>query len=419
MPVTNNIILDIPMDEVANSPIAYDFGPQGTHAKVRNSTFVPGHDGKALRTGLTGIAKTRNTLIELEQDFTVSVFVRNRQFPGYAAPLGVTFEFEMNAISFIDYQYDVPDLDTWVHWVFVKTPTGAKIYKNAVQVATVPFGATDLTAWAIKQLIPEVDNGFTYTLPMTFSTAVATGFTTADIDSVLIYDRALTDEEIRQIDVPEANVMYWIDDHKFLDFKVFVEESHGLIDSLRIKDPVKVDWAGEHGVSVDLERPRFMPREITLDCFFESDGFMDFTMQMNEFLAYFKGKGTHRLKVEIDNRRPLVYEVYMEEASNIDKKWRAGKFYGKFSLKLIEYLPVKRVLRFVKNNTQNTLQINIDSKTPFNIYWGDGTVTENVLGQQLLSHTYQEEKIYQIICAGVLEDINAFSHTGILLWSSL
>ena len=109
----------------------------------------------------------------------------------------------------------------------------------------------------------------------------------------------------------------------------------------------------------------------------------------------------------------------MEEASNIDKKWRAGKFYGKFSLKLIEYLPVKRVLRFVKNNTQNTLQINIDSKTPFNIYWGDGTVTENVLGQQLLSHTYQEEKIYQIICAGVLEDINAFSHTGILLWSSL
>ncbi len=418
MPIQDPIF-DMPMDEVYNSPIAYDFSSQQSHAKVSGHVFIPGYIGNAMHIGDNGIAKTRNTTINLTQDFTVSVWIKNNTEVGYAAPQGIKFQFEINEASVSEFLHNTADIGTWVHWAFVKTSAGAKIYKNGVAIGTTPFGAGDLSAWAIRQILPTATGGFDYTLNMTFSEIIpAAGL--ADMDEVQIFDYALSDTEINQIVHPADEILlYWIDEQKFTDFGVYVEDSKGLIDALETKEVQTVDWAGEHGVVPDLERPRFMPREITLDCFFKSDGYMDFTLQMNEFLSKFKTKGTHRLRVDIDRRRPLVYEVYMESANEIKKKWRNSEFFGKFTLKLKEYLPVKRVLRFTKTNAQNTVTINIDCKTPFNIYWGDGTVTENVIGQQIVSHIYQENKVYRIICAGVLEDINAFTHNAILLWSNL
>lgn len=76
------------MDEPANAKVAYDFGPQQTYAKVRGHTFIPGNIGKAMRSTGSGIAKTRNTHIDLTEDFTVCFWLRNRVELGYVTPLG-------------------------------------------------------------------------------------------------------------------------------------------------------------------------------------------------------------------------------------------------------------------------------------------------------------------------------------------
>ena len=412
-------IFDMPMDETYNSPIAYDFSPNQSHAKVQGCHFAAGQQGNAMYNNGFGTAKTRNTPLILTNDFTVCLWAKNSTLQGYATPTGVKFQFEINGASVLEFDHAQANLETWVFWAIVKNASGAKIYKNGAEIGSVSFGATDLTAWAVKQIVPSSGSGFDYTLDLTFG-ASSTPFASAGLDEVLIFDSALTPSQINEVLQPiDSQILYWIDDNKFVDFGVYVSDSSGLVGALQTKEFVTVNWAGEHGIIADLERPRFMPREITLECFFEANGFMDFTLRMTEFLNYFKSKGTHRLKVEIDHRKPLVYEVYMTENTEIKKKWKAEKFIGTFNLKLIEYLPIKRVLRFSKTNLQTTVQINIDCETPFNFYWGDGTVTENIIGQQTISHTYVENKIYQIICAGVLDDLNAFTHNGILLWSNL
>lgn len=416
----NSLIFDMPMDELPNSPIAYDFGPQQTHAKVSGNTFVPGQFGRAMRSNGSGIAKTRNTQIPISADFSVTFWARNRTIQGVAAPQGIEFQFEIAEASVVSFQHNNPDVDNWVFWAVVKTNAGAKFYKNGTEIGTLAFSGSSLSGWAFRQILPDADDAsFDYDFDIEFGN-ILPGGGIADLDEVMIFDKALTLEEINQLmDPSDSQILYWIDDNKFLDFGVYVEQSKGLIDALKTKEITKVDWAGGHGVIADLERPRFMPREITLECFFKSNGYNDFVYRQNEFLSYFKTKGTHRLKVEIDRRRPLVYEVYMEDATDIVKKWRNGEFIGKFNLKLVEYLPVKRVLRFTRHLENSTLKINLNTLTPFNVYWGDGTVTENVLGQHLLQHSYQDAKAYQIIIAGVLEDITTFTHNGILLWNSL
>lgn len=412
-----DIIFDMPMDEAANSPIAYDYGPQASHGLVNGCTFIQGHTGYAA-TG-QGYIRTRDTIVDLSNDYTVLFWARNTVQAGFAVPNGMLFQFNFGT-TIEEFSTNNITLNTWEYWALVKTASHAIIYKNGTQIGTIPFPSSTPIEWAVKQLsVAGGSTGFDYTFDLTFEISAAP-FAVGDLDEVLIYDGALSQQEIiNNMNPPPQKLLYWIDERKFTDFGVYVEGSAGVVDALKRKTPTTVDWAGEHGDLPDLDRVRFMPREITLDCFVKSDGFLQLPMNIYHFLDIFNLPGTHRLRIDIDDRKPLVYEVYLPEGTSLKKEWRDSEFVSRFELKLIEHLPIKRVLRFTKStNTPNCI-INIDCKTPFNIYWGDGTVTKDVIGQHLLSHTYQDNKVHHVIIAGVLEDITSFTHNAILIWNKL
>lgn len=411
-----SIIFDMPMDEASGSPIAYDYGPQASHGKVTDCNFIPGHTGYAV-TG-PGYVRTRNTYIDLANDFTVLFWARNTTQQGNSTPTGLLFQFAFGT-TILEFSTNNISLNTWEYWAIVKQSSQATIYKNGSQIGIIPFSSSTPTEWAVKQLNNASTTGFDYTFNIEFG-ATSAPFAISDIDELLIHDTALTQQEIVNGMIPPAQtLMYWIDEMKFTDFGVHVESSSGVVDALKRKTPTTVEWAGEHGEVPDLDRVRFMPREIKLSCFAELDGFLQLPMNMYSFLDKFNTPGTHRLRIDIDNRKPLVYEVYLPEGTEIKKRWRNGKYVATFDLKLVEHLPVKRVLTFTKTDTSSSCLINMNSKTPFNIYWGDGTMTKDVIGQHLLQHTYSQNKRYHIIIAGVLEDITSFTHNAIQTWNKL
>jgi hypothetical protein len=188
-----------------------------------------------------------------------------------------------------------------------------------------------------------------------------------------------------------------------------------------MKAPLKIDWDDYHGEVIDLQRKRVEAREITLDCFMKANGKMDFATKLNSFLDEFSKDGTQRLMVDIHPTKPLVYEVYNESGVSISKRWNDELMVGTFSLKLKEPNPVKRVVRHQRiSEAAKKLTITVTSNRALTIFWGDGTKTEDVYGENVtVNHEYTSEGIYYAIVAGVIEDIAEFSTNGIIVWSKI
>lgn len=58
-----------------------------------------------------------------------------------------------------------------------------------------------------------------------------------------------------------------------------------------------------------------------------------------------------------------------------------------------------------------------------NIYWGDGSVDYDVYGDHTganaITHTYQDNGIYYAVLGGVIEEMEDFTTSGILVWNKL
>lgn len=217
-----------------------------------------------------------------------------------------------------------------------------------------------------------------------------------------------------------TEIGYYIDGTSFKDWGIYVSESNGLLDRPKLKAPLKVDWDDYHGEVVDLRSKRVEAREITLNCFMKADGKVDFATKLNAFLDVFSRNGTQRLTVEIDPAKPLIYEVYNESGISISKRWNDDLMVGTFSLKLREPEPVKRIVKFTRNGTVTTHTITLTSNKTVTIYWGDGTKTEDVYGDNIsVSHTYSQFGTYFTVIAGVIEDITTFTTNGTIVWNKL
>lgn len=128
----------------------------------------------------------------------------------------------------------------------------------------------------------------------------------------------------------------------------------------------------------------------------------------------------HRLTIDIHPTKALVYEVYLPDGTDISKEWNDSKMVGTFSLKLKEPEPVKRVLKhFRVNENSKTVTITLTTEKLVNIYWGDGTTTQDVYGTQTITHDYSENGEYYVIVTGVIEDIAKFSTNAIIVWNKL
>ena len=204
-------------------------------------------------------------------------------------------------------------------------------------------------------------------------------------------------------------------------YGVYVSASKGLLSRPKAKSSVKENWTSRHGVIHDLSARYVEERTITLDCFIKTTGGPDgFATAMNTFLNLFSKSGTIRLTVETDASKPLVYEVYLEDAIDPDKIWRSAQMTGTFRLVLKEPSPVKRVIKFVAATGSRTASITITTSKIVTIYWGDGNVTDDVSGtSNAVTHTYSSNGTYFIIVAGVIEEITALTTNGTVVWQKL
>lgn len=219
-------------------------------------------------------------------------------------------------------------------------------------------------------------------------------------------------------------VYYYINGVGFSTFGVKVSASDGLLSALKMKEPVRVTWPDQHGEVVDLVAPRYEAREITLECFIKAASSTAFILAVQTFLAAFQKAGLQRLMIDVDDsvvtRKPLVYEIYLQEEFEVKKKWNQTHMIGTFSLKLREPEPVKCVYKFVAAIGAMTVTFTITTTDPVNIYYGDGSNHLDVVtasGQK--SHTYATEGTFYIIITGVIENITAVTTTGTQVWSRL
>lgn len=432
------IIVSIPFDSAPGALTTPDYGPGQTPATVHNgATFAPGKKGYAGHFEGTGYIRPKNPPIDLTGPFTVMFWHKAQQFDPYSTPLTLGFQFAFADSSIKQFAQPVT-LNKWEHWAFVRNGYHVTVYKNFLQVSLMylknaSFVDSHPTEWAIKQVIGTPAT-LTAILPMTFG-GNDSPYAQGEIDQLLIYNEALTITQITGTANPENGVLYWIDGVPFLDHGVYVSASKGVVDGLKLKESVKVDWNNEHGTIVDLVRPRHQNREIELDCFMKADSNIEFAMKVDAFIQQFVTAGLHRLKIEIDSYKPLVYEVYCPDGTVVKKQWRPEALVGTFTLKLVDPQPVKRVLRYTQPVTAPTqgilspfpagfkgVYINIQCQSPLNIFWGDGTSTLDVLAESptLLSHSFPiDDKPYEIMICGEPNDIESFITNAIVIWNRL
>jgi hypothetical protein len=219
-------------------------------------------------------------------------------------------------------------------------------------------------------------------------------------------------------------VSYYINGIAFTTYGVKVSGSKGLLNGLKMKEPLKVTWPDQHGEVVDLAAPRYEAREITLECFIKAASSTAFILAVQTFLAAFQKAGLQRLMIDVNDavvtRKPLLYEVYIADGPDVTKKWNATLMIGTFSLNLREPEPVKRVYSFVAATGAMTVTITLTTTDPINIYLGDGTVQNDVLtatGQ--VSHTYTTAGTFYLVLTGVIDSISAVTTTATLVWTRL
>lgn len=400
MSIENNIVLNIPFDEPAGSSIAYDFSSSRADGTVSNAEFVGGKQGNSILFGGEGYCDVDASPINFAQSFTILAWLKRTASPdgfsGKRVGLFVCWD-DVNGLTEEWFELG----EDWSYWSIVKEGSKIYLYIDTQLVKTLVLPAQP-TGVAIIQDLYSTDYGY------------------GQLDEVVVYNTALTQEEIVDSISNVAQLAYSIDGVDLKDWDIYVSDSEGLLDRPKLKSPLTVSWDDYHGEVVDLDEKRLEVREITLTCFMKATGKLDFANKLNTFLDVFSRDGTQRLFVDIHPTKPLIYEVYASDSVAISKRWNDDLMVGTFSLKLREPDPVKRIVRHQRiSDSTKTLTLNFDSSRMVMIYWGDGT-QECVYGDGIeLTHEYTTNGIYYVVIAGVIEKIENFTTNGIIVWNKL
>ncbi|MCM1221528.1 MAG: LamG domain-containing protein [Lachnospiraceae bacterium] len=392
--VDKNLLLYLPFDDPDGSK-AYDYSSGRHDATLSDgATFSKNaKTGKALE--LNGGECLTAQAIPFTTDFTVCAYVK----------VGTNRLGWLLSLAGLD-QYREQWLDvapeTWYFVAFVREGSTFKVFLNSecVYVGAISGNPTGFSLSTDELLT-----------------------TTASLDEVQIFNVAKTEKEILKMQA-ETDVEYYIDGINFKDYGVYVSASTGIIGRLAQKEALTVDYDNYHGVVRDRKRKRYKERVINLQCFIEASSRTAFVEWVTRFFALFDGDGTHRLSIEVAGKaKPLVYEVDLLDEADMDKKWGSYNnelMVGKFTLKLTEDEPVKKVLRHISANNNSKATITTTTYKLLNIYWGDGTHTFNVGGNDTtVEHTYALPGEYDIVVTGVIEDIEKFETNAIVVWDLL
>ena len=405
MALEQNLILNLPFDEVDGSTVAYDFAANRHDAEIVGCPFVVGKQGNCLRFPGEGYAEVPANVIPLTGNFTILAWVKaNKYADGVTGKrIGLfcnTALLEGSREIWIDV-----NPDSWGFLTIKKAGNTVTLYLDTQRVSSVTLPAA-LTGIAIIQDVYGTEYGY------------------ADLDEVKVYNVALSDDDIAGSLNSVSQLEYYLNGVNFREMGIRVESSNGVTDLPKLKQAASVDWPDYHGKVVDLANKRYEEREITLNCWLKASGKIDFVERVNRLFDILREDGTARLMISIHPTKPLLYEVYAPDGIAFNKRWHDDKMIGTFSLKLKEPDPVKRVVRHQRiNDASREVRIALKTDKVVNVYWGDGTVTEDVYGDftgaKALKHTYAENGVYYVVIPSVIEEITDFSTNGIIVWNRL
>lgn len=417
------IILDIPFDEAPGSNIAFDYSLNERHGYVKGGgvSFVPGKENYGIKfSDGEGYLKIKYPPPFINGDHTMMFWYRSDTFIKVDT---LRFQYAVDEIIKPYYDRVFPDY-TWFHIAVTRSGTGNfRIYINGVFEHEIVVSGGIIRQWAIFQ--GHIYDGVfeNYEKPPTPTSDPDTyGYGT--VDSLKIFDEVLSPEEIKKEMLGTARERVWwsVNGLDFIEnWSVYVSESKGLIENMNMKEQMSYDWKEYHGKQINLDRWRMEERTIELECFIKSNGKVDFVMKLTDFLSQFQKPGLQRLKCEISEHKPLVWEVYMPSQTDLEKKWRDQEMFGTFTLTFADPNPVRRVVRFAAKPGSMTCHISIKCPGVVSIFWGDGTSTEEIITDvaTTITHTYTESKIYQAIVACEPDDITYWWSNGITIWNRL
>lgn len=396
-------LLDIPFD---GSAVDISLNPAAV--TITGHQFVAGRPDPALTPHQSalfpgvGYAEVVDLGVPLPTTYTLTAWVRALGTATGPTDSYVLFKF-VGSNRFLQLPLR-NSLTGWNYVVVTQDVNAVAVYLNSRQVSVKSFPA----GWGRSD-----GSGPTGFALLNDNPSSSAGFD--NIEDVTLYEGAAT-REIINIPRPQMDVNYSINNQNFKSYGVYVSKSDGIIDNLDLKEPLSVEWPDYHGQVMDLSKPRYQPREITLSCFIVGVGKDEFIERVSLFLAQFQKPNTQRLHLSVHSAKPLVYEVYCPGSVGLNKKWSDEQMVGTFELKLREPEPVKRVLKF----GAGTATITLTSARMLTVFWGDGTKTTDVFGTaKTITHLYSDSADHYIIIAGVIEDITGFSSNATVVWNRL
>lgn len=412
-----NLVLNLPFNEAAGSAKAYDYSKSRADGVLAGgANFVAGKQGNCVEFDGTGKVSVEASVLNLSKPFSICAYV-------WAEEGKNIFSVVLNYAGRNQYyEYEVGIVPgMWYYLVLTYESRTLCIYLNGTLIQRAVMDSS----WGVPVGV-SVNN-------VLYNTELAEG----KLDEVKLYQQAFTQDEVQDLLDDTRQLAYKLDGVNFKDYGVYVSASKGLLDGLKMKEPNKVEFDGYHGTAVDLNRPRFEERSITLECFMHvKGGKMAFVQAVKAFIEQFHAKhvapasgmegcvcpaGLHRLTVDIHPTKPLLYEVYLPDGMEVDKTWNDNKMVGTFTLKLTEPEPVKMIIKHLRVS-EDTKQLSITLTTTklVNIYWGDGTQMQDVYGTNVtITHDYAEDGDYMAIITGVIEEVTNVDTNGIIVWDKL
>lgn len=392
----SNLLLYLPFDEPYGSSVAYDYSANRSDAALSGGADFSRNAKKGHSLALGAGEAVTSAVIPFSSDFTLALMI---------CPGEDRIGWLLNLPGIDNYREQWFDVEAgrWVSLIIQKEETVFRVYLDYVEV--------------FNEILPETPLGFSINEP-----CLINGTETL-IDECVMYGEAVELSDVMAEQKGSQDVEYYIDGQNFKDYGVYVSKSNGIVGQLERKEGATAEYDTYHGIARDNNYVRYKERTITLECFIEASSRDKFVEWMDRFMELFRGAGTHRLKIEYNgSTKPLVYEVSQTNGSDPDKTWiryNEGLMVGTFTLTLVEDDPVKMVLRHVGlANSESQITITTDQRV--SIAWGDGTFTHRVRGEAVtVSHTYANKGSYDIIIAGVIENIQSIATNDIILWPKL
>lgn len=411
------LLLNLPFDEAVGSKKAYDYSHNRADGVLAGgASFAAGKLGNCVEFDGTGTVDIDASVLDFSKPFSLCAYVWAEEDKNILtlllnyAGLNHYYEYQVGIVA-----------GMWYYLVITYKNGVVCVYLNSTQIQRA-----------------EVDSSWGNPIGISVNNALYnTELGEGKLDEVKLYQQAFTQEEVQDLLDYTRSLAYKLDGVDFKEYGVHVSASKGLLDGLKMKEPTKVEFDGYHGTAVDLTRPRFEERSITLECFMHvTGGKMAFVQAVKNFVEQFHAKhaapasgmegsvcpaGLHRLMVDIHPTKPLLYEVYLPDGMEVDKTWNDTKMVGTFSLKLTEPEPVKMVLKHMRVSEETKrLTVTLTTSKLVNIYWGDGTQMQDVYGTNVtITHDYAVDGDYFIIITGVIEEVTDVSTNGIIVWDKL